>query len=279
MARDLLPVIRETLADLFQVEREIARGGAARVYRAQDREGRLVALKVLHPELQVSAMAERFLREIRVASSLDHPLIAPVLDWGQRDWLVYYTMPLIAGPTLRTCFSRSRQLSVADTCRVGKDVLDALGHAHQARIMHRDVKPENIIISDHGAVLVDFGVARAVEVAAGDRVTAAGMTVGTAGYMSPEQASGAADLDYRTDLYAVGCVLFESLAGRPPFAHRNQSVVLQMQLSGEAPDVRTFRADTPEPLAQAITRALQRRAEDRWRTAVEMRSSLDACNG
>lgn len=224
-------------------------------------------------------MAERFLREIRVASSLDHPLIAPVLDWGQRDWLVYYTMPLIAGPTLRTCFSRSRQLSVADTCRVGKDVLDALGHAHQARIMHRDVKPENIIISDRGAVLVDFGVARAVEVAAGDRVTAAGMTVGTAGYMSPEQASGAADLDYRTDLYAVGCVLFESLAGRPPFAHRNQSVVLQMQLSGEAPDVRTFRADTPEPLAQAITRALQRRAEDRWRTAVEMRSSLDACNG
>jgi serine/threonine-protein kinase len=197
-----------------------------------------------------------------------------VLEWGQRDWLVYYTMPLINGPTLRTCLSRSRQLSIDDARRVGLDVLDALAHAHQAHIMHRDVKPENIIISGRGAVLVDFGVARAVEVAAGDRVTAAGMTVGTAGYMSPEQASGAADLDYRTDLYAVGCVLFESLAGRPPFAHRNQSVVLQMQLSGEAPDVRTFRPDVPAPLANAVTRALQRGAEDRWRTAEEMRASL-----
>ena len=277
MARDLLPIVREMLVDVYAVEREIARGGAARVYRAQDKEGRSVALKVLHPELQVSAMAERFLREIRVASSLDHPLIAPVLDWGQRDWLVYYVMPLISGPTLRTCLSRQRQLSVADACRVGMDVLDALDHAHKALIMHRDVKPENIIISGQGAVLVDFGVARAVEVAAGDRVTAAGMTVGTAGYMSPEQATGAVDLDYRTDLYAVGCVLFEALAGRPPFAHRNQSVVLQLQLSGDAPDVRTFRPDTPPQLATAVTRALQRRAEDRWRTAAEMRGSFGDC--
>lgn len=274
MARDLLPVIREALQGLFAVEREIARGGAARVYRAEDAQGRLVALKVLHPELQVSAMAERFLREIRLASSLDHPLIAPVLDWGQKDWLVYYTMPLITGPTLRTCLSRSK-LSIDDARRVALDVLSALEHAHAAQIMHRDVKPENIIISGSGAVLVDFGVARAVEVAAGEKVTAAGMTVGTAGYMSPEQATGAEDLDSRTDLYAVGCVLFEALAGRPPFAHRNQSMVMQLQMTSDAPDVRTFRPDTPPALAEVVNRALQRRADDRWRTAGEMRASLE----
>lgn len=274
MPRDLLPLIRETLGDLYQVDREIGRGGAARVYRAMDREGRVVALKVLHPELQVGTMADRFLREIRLVSRLEHRLITPVLDAGHRDWLVYYVMPLIDGPTLRTALSRVRMLNFDDALRVGCDLLEALAHAHAAHIMHRDVKPENIIIGPEGAVLVDYGVARAVEAAASDRVTATGMSVGSAGYMSPEQAMAEPDIDYRTDLYAVGCVLFECLAGRPPFSHVQAHMVLSRQLSEDAPDVRTFRPDTPPALAGAIARALHRDRASRWQTAEAMREGL-----
>ena len=274
MSRDLLPLVRDALADRFAVEREIGRGGAARVYLARNQAGEAVALKVLHPELQLSAMADRFLREIRLASSVAHPLIAPVLDSGKQDWLVYYVMPMIEGPTLRACINREMHLTVADTARVGGDLLDALGHAHAHGIVHRDVKPENVIISAKGAVLVDFGVARAIEALAADRVTATGMTVGTAGYMSPEQAAAAPDLDTRSDIYAVGAVLFECLAGRPPYAHRNQHIVLQMQLAQPAPDVRAFRADTPPALAEAIGRALEKDRERRWQTAEEMHAAL-----
>jgi serine/threonine protein kinase len=274
MARDLLPLVRDKLQGSYAVEREIGHGGAARVYLARNAAGEAVALKVLHPELQLSKMADRFLREIRLVSSVAHPLIAPVLDSGQHDWLVYYVMPLIDGPTLRACINRETHLSVADTAHVGENLLDALGHAHAHHIVHRDVKPENIIISARGAVLVDFGVARAIEVLASDRVTATGMTVGTAGYMSPEQAAAAPDLDYRSDIYAVGAVLFECLAGRPPYSHRNQHVVLQMQLTQPAPDVRTFRPDTPVPLAEAIGRALQKDRAVRWQTAQAMRAAL-----
>jgi serine/threonine-protein kinase len=274
MARDLLPLVREALAGTYAVEREIGKGGAARVYLAKNAAGDPVALKVLHPELQLSSMADRFLREIRLASSVAHPLIAPVLDSGKRDWLVYYVMPLIEGPTLRQCITREMHLTIPDTVRVGADLLDALEHAHAHRIVHRDVKPENVIISGKGAVLVDFGVARAIEALAADRVTATGMTVGTAGYMSPEQAAADPDLDFRSDIYAVGAVLFECLAGRPPYSHRNQHVVLQMQLSQSAPDVRTFRPDTPEPLALAIARALEKDRALRWQTAAAMRDML-----
>ena len=275
MPRDLLPLVREALAEDYLVEREIGRGGAARVFLAHAPDGTPVALKVLHPELQVSTTADRFLREIRLVSQLQHRLIAPVLDSGQRGYFVYYVMPMIQGPTLRECLTRSRRLSLDDSLRVAHDLLDALAHAHERQIVHRDVKPENVIISSEGAVLLDFGVARGLEAAANDRVTATGMSVGSAGYMSPEQATAAQDLDLRTDIYAMGCVLFECLAGRPPFAHRNMNVVLQMQMAGESPDVRTFRGDVPPDVAEAITRALQRDRNLRWKTAREMGEALD----
>ena len=275
MPRDLLPLVRDALAEDYSVEREIGRGGAARVFLAHAPDGTPVALKVLHPELQVSTTADRFLREIRLVSQLQHRLIAPVLDSGHRGYFVYYVMPMIQGPTLRECLTRSRRLSLDDSLRVAHDLLDALAHAHERHIVHRDVKPENIIISAEGAVLLDFGVARGLEAAANDRVTATGMSVGSAGYMSPEQATAAQDLDYRTDIYAVGCVLFECLAGRPPFAHRNMNVVLQMQMAGEPPDVRTFRGDVPPEVADAVTRALQRDRNLRWKTAGEMGEALD----
>jgi serine/threonine-protein kinase len=275
MARDLLPLVREALTQDYSVEREIGRGGAARVFLAHAPDGTPVALKVLHPELQVSTTADRFLREIRLVSQLQHRLIAPVLDSGQRGYFVYYVMPMIQGPTLRECLARARRLSLDDSLRVARDLLDALAHAHERHIVHRDVKPENVIISSEGAVLLDFGVARGLEAAANDRVTATGMSVGSAGYMSPEQATAAQDLDLRTDIYAVGCVLFECLAGRPPFAHRNMNVVLQMQMAGESPDVRTFRGDVPPEVAEAVTRALQRDRNLRWKTAREMGEALD----
>ena len=269
-------MVRDALAGTYAVEREIGRGGAARVFLAFAPDETPVALKVLHPELQVSTTADRFLREIRLVSQLQHRLIAPVLDSGQSGYFVYYVMPMIQGPTLRECLTQARRLSLDDTLRVGRDLLDALAHAHEHHIVHRDVKPENVIISREGAVLLDFGVARALEAAASDRVTATGMSVGSAGYMSPEQAQAAQDLDLRTDIYAVGCVLFECLAGRPPFAHRNMNVVIQMQMSGDPPDVRAFRSDTPPAVADAISRAMQRDRNQRWKTAREMETALRA---
>lgn len=274
MPRDLLPLVQEALDGKYTVEREIGRGGAARVFLAHTNTGDPVALKVLHPELQVSLMADRFLREIRLVSSIDHPRIARVLDWGQHDWLVYYVMPFIEGMSLRRALDRVSQLTVDDTIRIGADLLDALEHAHAHGIMHRDVKPDNVIVSPGGAVLVDFGVARAVEVSVTDRVTRSGVTVGTAAYMSPEQVSAAIDLDHRSDLYAVGCVLFECLAGRPPFTHRSENILLQLHLSEVAPDVRSYRADAPGPVAEAISRALLKPRDERWQTAGEMRDAL-----
>jgi serine/threonine-protein kinase len=256
------------------VHREIGRGGAARVFLADDPAGRPVALKVLHPELQVSVTADRFLREIRLASRIDHPLVARVLDSGEADWLVYYVMPFIEGPTLRVQLDRARRLPVEDAVRMSRDLLGALAAAHAVGIIHRDVKPENIVLSDAGAVLLDFGIARAIEAAGTTQLTRSGIAVGTSSYMSPEQVQAATDIDHRTDLYSVGCVLFESLAGRPPFQHPNEVVVLQMHLNDPAPDVRAFRQDTPVALAELVTKSLAKNREERWASAALMAAAL-----
>jgi serine/threonine protein kinase len=256
------------------VQREIGRGGAARVFLAEDAAGRVVALKVLHPELQVSVAADRFLREINLVSRIDHPLVAKVLDSGEADWLVYYVMPFIEGPTLRGELDRTRRLPLDRVVCLGRDLLGALAAAHAIGVVHRDVKPDNIILSPQGAVLVDFGIARAIEAAGSGQLTRSGITVGTSTYMSPEQVQASRDIDRRTDLYSVGCVLFECLAGRPPFRHPNEVVVLQMHLNEPAPDVRTFRADAPESLALAIGRALAKDPAERWQSAPEMAAAV-----
>lgn len=274
MPRDLLPRVREALAQLYTVEREVGHGGAARVYFAVDRAGREVALKVLHPELQVSIEADRFLREIRLASSIQHPHIAGILDWGKRDWVIYYVMPFIQGATLRTCLQSVRHLPVGDTIRVGAELLDALESAHAHRVVHRDVKPDNLIVSPIGIVLLDFGIARAIEASATDRITRSGVAVGTAAYMSPEQARADPVMDPRSDLYSTACVLFECLAGRPPFNSLNEALLVREHLELPAPDVRAFRGDTPAPLADAIARALRKVPDERWQTAAAMREAL-----
>jgi eukaryotic-like serine/threonine-protein kinase len=270
----MLALVRQAFIGRYEVDREIGKGGNARIFLARDPDGRTVALKILHPELLVSVAADRFLREIQIASRLDNPHIAKILDSGERDWLVYYVMSFVEGATLRERLDTLRCLPLAETLRIACDLLEALGHAHGHGIIHRDVKPANIVLSAEGAVLLDFGIARAVIASGTDQLTRSGIAVGTSTYMSPEQITALADIDHRSDLYSVGCVLFECLAGQPPFMHRNEAVVLQLHLTQPPPDVRTLRSDTPAELAAGIAKALAKSPGDRWRSALEMRDVL-----
>jgi len=267
-------MVRNALAGRYAIEREIARGGAAYVYAARDAEGRAVAVKILRPELAVTVTADRFLREVDFLSRLEHPSVARVLDSGEAEFFLFYVMPMIEGPSLRQHLDRARRVSIDDTLRIGVDLLDALAYFHGRGIVHRDVKPDNIVLRPEGPVLVDFGIAKAIAEAGTNRLTRSGFTVGTSHYMSPEQVLGAADVDHRCDLYSLGCVLFECLAGRPPFWHHRDELVLHMQQVEPAPDVRELRADTPATLAATIARALNKEREQRWGTAEEMREAL-----
>jgi serine/threonine protein kinase len=274
----LLGLVRHAFGDRYQVDREVGRGGDARVFLAYDRAGQKVALKILHPEFLESVAADRFLREIKLVSRLSHPRIARLLASGEQDWFVYLAMEFIDGPSLREVLGRGRRLSVADTLRVACDLLDALHHAHQLGIVHRDVKPENVIISpDRGAVLLDFGIARAIITSVSREITRAGITVGSSSYMSPEQINADQKIDGRSDLYSLGCVLFECLTGRPPFIWRKEAVVLQLHLTEPVPDVRTLRPDVPPQLARAINQALAKLPAERWQSAAGMRDIFGSC--
>lgn len=274
MARDLLPLVRKVVADRYTVDREIGRGGAARVFSATDAGGRPVALKVLHPQLAASVTADRFLREIQFIRRLDHPRIARLLDSGEGDWIVYYVMDYVPGPSLKVHLDRVRRASISDTIRIAHDLLSALACAHGQNIVHRDVKPENVVLSPAGAVLVDFGIAKAVADAGSDRLTRSGFAVGTSAYMSPEQISGSDNIDARSDLYSLGCVLYQCLAGHPPFDDPFDDRILTKHQTAEVPDVRAERPDTPEALALAIWRAMAKAREDRWPSAEAMAAAL-----
>ena len=274
MARDLLPLIRQLLGDRYTIEREVGRGGAARVFLAHSAAGDAVALKVLHPQLTASVAAERFLREVQVISRLEHPRIARLLDFGEGDWVIYYVMEFVPGPTLKEHLARVRRASVTDVVHIADDVLSAVAHAHQQGIVHRDVKPENIVLSPSGAVLLDFGIAKAVAASGNDRLTRSGFAVGTSTYMSPEQITGEEDIDHRSDLYSLGCVLFEAVAGRPPFEDPFEEMVLRLHQSAAPPDLHTLRPDAPPALVEVIERALAKQREARWATAEEMRGAL-----
>jgi len=271
MRRNFVALVQGALGDRFQVERELGRGGAARVFLARDPEGRHVALKVLHPELLASSAADRFLREIRLAQQLDHPNIAPLLASGEQGWAVYYTMAYIEGPSLRERLTAG-PLGIDETRRLAADLLAALEHAHARGIVHRDVKPENIVLSPAGAVLLDFGIARAVETIGAEQLTRSGITLGTSSYMSPEQVQGLRTLGPPTDLYSLACVLFECLAGRPPFVHVNEFMVLRLHMTEPPPNLTALVSGAPPGLTQGIERALAKDPGDRWRSAGEMRS-------
>ena len=266
--------MRAALAGRYEVEVEIGRGGAARVFRATNQAGQLVALKILRPELVVTVTADRFLREIQIVQKLDHPKIGRLIDSGTSDWLVFYAMPFVDGPSLHLVLSQRGKISPDDATRVARDLLDALAHAHQRGIVHRDVKPDNILISSAGTVLVDFGISRAIELAGTDRLTKSGMAIGTSRYMSPEQIMGATIVDPRSDLYSVGCVLFECLAGRPPYQHPNELAIHERQRTAPIPDVSQLVPGVPPGLALAITRALAKVPEDRWDSALAMAAAI-----
>jgi eukaryotic-like serine/threonine-protein kinase len=274
MARDLLPMVRQALEGRYSVEREVGRGGAARVFQARDPAGTVVAVKVLHPQLAASVTADRFLREIRVVSRVVHPRIARLLDVGEGDWLLWYVMEYIPGPNLRQHLDRVRRASTSDTVQIARDLLGALGAAHSQGIVHRDVKPDNIVLSPEGAVLVDFGIAKAVAASGSDRLTRSGFAVGTSAYMSPEQISGEEGIDARSDFYSLACVLFECLAGKPPFDDPFEDRVLTKHQTADVPDLQKLRPDASAPLVAVITRALAKARDERWETAEQMLAAL-----
>jgi len=275
LRREFLPQVQQALEGKYTVDREIGRGGAARVFSAKDTDGNRVALKVLHPQLAVSVTAERFLREIAFLEKIDHPNIAGLIDYGESEYLLYYVMEFVDGPTARERMTRQGAMEVAEVIRMGDDLLSALRYAHERGIVHRDVKPENIVLAERGAVLLDFGIARAVAESGTDRLTRSGFAVGTSSYMSPEQIEGADDLDHRSDIYSLGCLLFECLAGQPPFTASHEDVVLRMHLDpNQKPDLSQSRDDLPPGLADVVGRALEHERGARWSSAEEMNEAL-----
>src|SRR2546425_12272624 len=228
---DLLERVRASLAGRYTIERELGRGGMATVYLARDlKHDRPVALKVLRPELAASVGAERFLREIQVTAHLTHPNILPLLDSGRADDFLYYLTPYVEGEPLRNRLDREGQLPVAEAVRLAASVADALDYAHRHDIVHRDIKPENILLEEGQPVVADFGIARALHAAEGGNLTETGVTLGTAAYMSPEQATGD-QVDGRTDIYSLGCVLYEMLAGEPPYTGATAQAISAQRIS------------------------------------------------
>ncbi|HEY6807815.1 MAG TPA: protein kinase [Gemmatimonadales bacterium] len=267
--------LRAALAGHYAIERELGRGGMATVFLARDlKHDRPVALKVLRAELAQVVGAERFLREIRLSARLQHPHILVVHDSGDADGQLWFTMPFVEGETLRSRITREKQLPLADALQIAREVADALHYAHQHGVIHRDIKPENILLSDrHHVQVADFGIALALGPGGDERLTDSGISIGTPDYMSPEQAAAERDLDARSDVYSLGCVLYEMLTGEPPFTGPNPQAVLAKRLTEPVPHVRAGR-DVPAALEQAVSKALARAPVDRFATAAEFAAAL-----
>ena len=261
---DVITSLR-SLAARYVVERELGSGGMATVFLAQDlKHRRKVAVKVLKPELAVSLGAERFLREIDTTASLRHPHILPLYDSGEVRGALYYVMPFVEGESLRDLLRREGRLPLDDALRIAREVAGALAYAHTRGIVHRDIKPENILLESGHAVVTDFGIARAVREAGTESLTGAGVSLGTPAYMSPEQAAGERELDGRSDLYSLGCVLYEMLAGQPPFVGPSASSVIRQHMVVEPRPIANLRPAVPAPVAAALERALAKNPADRF---------------
>lgn len=270
---------RESLAGLlgerFTVQREIGRGGMATVYLAQDhKHDRLVAIKVLRPELAATVSAERFLREIRTIARLQHPHILPLHDSGEYGQLLYYVMPFVQGESLRARMARGPRLNLDEAIRITREVADALAEAHANQVVHRDIKPENILLSGGHALVADFGIARALSSGQDDTLTMAGLVVGTPAYMAPEQVTGERTIDGRADIYALGCILYEMLAGSAPFAGSSIQDTLAKHTIAPVPKVRSVRPDVPEFVDQALRKALAKQPAERFPDAASFAAAL-----
>src|SRR5262245_5651697 len=272
---DLTSQVSAVLAGRYRIERELGRGGMAVVFLAEDlRHHRPVAIKVLLPELAALLGAERFLREIETAARLHHPHILALYDSGADGGLLYYVMPYAEGESLRQRLEQEKQLPVADALRIASEVADALDYAHRRGVVHRDIKPENILLSEQHAVVADFGIARAIVAAGGERLTATGVAIGTPGYMSPEQTMGGRDLDGRSDQYSLGCVLYEMLAGQPPFTGPTAESVAHQHLNVAPRPVTDLRPAVPRDVELAIQRSLAKAAADRFSSGAEFAAAI-----
>ena len=272
------PVVRlnAALEGRYAIERELGEGGMATVYLADDlKHERKVALKVLKPELAAVVGAERFLAEIKTTANLQHPHILPLFDSGEADGFLFYVMPHVQGESLRERIDREKQLGVEDSVAITRKVAGALDYAHGHGVVHRDIKPANILLSEQGEPLVaDFGIALAVAQAGAGRITETGLSLGTRHYMSPEQATGDRDVDPRSDVYALGCVLFEMLAGQPPFSATTAQAVLVKILTADAPSITSERRTVPPHVGHALARALEKLPADRFTDAAEFATAL-----
>lgn len=269
--------LAEALAGRYAIERELGRGGMASVYQARA-TGRAepVAIKVMNPNVADALDSKRFIREMGIAASLDHPLIVPLIDSGRAGGVLYYVMPCVSGESLYERLQRERRLPVPEALAIARDVATALGYAHERGVLHRDVKPENILLARGRALIADFGLARAIGAADYTKLTATGVIVGTVYYMSPEQLREEPDLDQRTDIYSLGCMLYEMLSGEPPFTGRTLTDVASRILRGPIPAVRRLRPEVAGAVDEAIGRALAKARADRFMAMSEMLAALPA---
>jgi serine/threonine protein kinase/Flp pilus assembly protein TadD len=271
----MLEKLKKALTDRYTVTREIGRGGMATVYLAEDfRHGRDVAVKVLHPDLASALGTDRFLREIRLAARLNHPHILPLYDSGESAGLLYYVMPVMAGESLRDRMNRDGRLPIDEALAIARSVAVALDYAHRHHIVHRDIKPENIMINEGEAMVMDFGIAKALTAAGADTLTQVGMVVGTPAYVSPEQAAGEVDIDGRSDQYSLGCVLYEMLSGERPFTGPTAQAVLNKRFIEPAPSVRKLLKDVPDDIEAALSKAMAQDSAKRYYTASEFAKAL-----
>jgi TolB-like protein len=269
--------LKDALSGRYDLERELGAGGMATVYLAVDsKHRRKVAVKVLRAEVAGALGPDRFTREIEIAAQLQHPHIVAVYDSGQVEGFLYYVMPVVEGESLRARIKREGPLPVHEAVRILREILDALAYAHQRGVVHRDIKPDNVMLSGRHAAVTDFGVAKAVSAAGSETLTTVGVTLGTPTYMAPEQAVGQSDIDSRVDLYAVGAVAYEMLTGAPPFERATAQAMLAAHVLEPPVPLETRRPGVPPALASLIMRCLEKDREDRWQSAEEMLPLLEA---
>ncbi|HYN82522.1 MAG TPA: serine/threonine-protein kinase [Gemmatimonadaceae bacterium] len=278
MTHDADSELLASIGEHYVVDHVIGRGGMATVYLCRDtRDDSRTAVKVLRKELVNAIIVKRFLREIAFVSRLDHPRIPKVVGSGAIGDLPYYAMTYVEGDSLKNVLHREKQLPLADAIRITCEVIAPTEYAHSRGIVHRDIKPDNILMAAEGAYVLDFGIARAIIESAVDRLTFTGVGVGTPAYMSPEQALGDRSLDARSDIYSFGCVVYEMIAGIPPFVGQTSQVIISRRFAASPPPLRSVRDGVPEDVEDAVQRALARTPEDRWPSAAAFGKALEAC--
>ncbi len=267
--------LRDALSQSYTIDRELGRGGMATVYLAQDiKHDRVVALKVLHPDLAVALGPDRFLREIHLAARLNHPHILPLFDSGNADGLLYYVMPYVEGESLRERLDREQQLPVDEAVHHGRAIASALDYAHRQNIVHRDIKPENVMLYEGEAMVMDFGIAKAVSAAGSETLTQTGMMVGTPAYVSPEQAAGETNLDGRSDQYSLACMIYEMITGERPFSGATPQAIMAKRFTETPKPLRVVRKDVPENVEKAVMRAMATEASGRYTTSAQFAQAL-----